>query len=60
MSYWYEPTKEDIDLTEDGEELHVHIGNDDAGAIYVSLKVEDIKQILNSHDNTKSNKKGRD
>lgn len=46
MSYWYEPKKEDIDLTEDGDEMHIYLKSDKSGAIYVSLKVKDVKDIL--------------
>ena len=46
MSYWYEPKLEDIDITEDGKELHAYLDSDDSGNRYVSLKVEDIKKLL--------------
>lgn len=46
MSYWYEPKKKDIDITEDGKEIHIYLGSDDSGNIYVSLKVEEICEIL--------------
>ncbi len=47
MSYWYEPKLEDIDLTEDGDEMHIYLKSDEHGAIYCSLKVEDVREILN-------------
>jgi hypothetical protein len=46
MSYWYEPKKEDMDITEDGKEVHIVIDSDDSGNIYVSLKVKDLKDLL--------------
>lgn len=46
MSYWYEPEIEDIDITEEGDEIHVYLDNDDSGGRYVSLKVKDIKKLL--------------
>lgn len=46
MSYWYEPKIEDIDITEDGEEMHVYLYSNKDGAVYVSLNVEDVKKIL--------------
>lgn len=46
MSYWYEVKKEDIDITEDGQEIHIYLGSDESGNIYVSLKSKDIKELL--------------
>lgn len=46
MSTWYEPKLEDMDITEDGKELHINYNSDYSGAIYVSLKVKDIKTLL--------------
>ncbi len=46
MSYWYEPKKKDLDITEDGEELHVYLGSDESGNIYASLKIKDINDLL--------------
>lgn len=48
MSFWYEPKLEDMDITEDGKELHVHIKDDYSGAVYVSINVSDIKKLLKS------------
>ena len=46
MSKWYEPKKEDIDITEDGNEIHIYLDSDDAGAIRCSIKTKDIQEIL--------------
>lgn len=46
MSFWYEPKLEDIDLSDDFEEIHIYIAQDKFGSIYVSVKVKDIKEIL--------------
>lgn len=51
MSYWHEPRKEDIDFSEDWEEMHIYLYSDKNGAVYVSLKVKDIRDLL-----TKPNK----
>lgn len=48
MSHWHEPRKEDIDLTTDGTELHVYLHDDSSGAVYVSLKVQDVREILSN------------
>ncbi len=48
MSYWYEPKLKDLDITEEGDELHAYLENDESGAVYVSLKVKDIIKLLNS------------
>ena len=46
MSYWYQPKKEDLDITEDGDELHIWLDSDNGGNIYAVLKVKDIKKLL--------------
>ncbi len=48
MSYWYEPKKKDLDITEEGDELHAYIGDDESGALWVSIKVKDIEDLLES------------
>lgn len=45
MSFWYEPTKENMSIEDD--ELHVLLGHDDSGNIWVSMKIADIKEITN-------------
>lgn len=50
MSLWYVPKIADIDLSDNGEEIHILIDHDKNGNIYVSVKVEDIKKILLSRD----------
>lgn len=49
MSKWYEPKPEDIDITEDGKELHAWIDSDDFGNIYVSLKVSELKRLIKKY-----------
>lgn len=49
MSEWITPTTEDIDLTEDGKEVHIYIESDQNGNRYISIegKVLDfLKKIL--------------
>lgn len=47
MSIWYEPKKEDIYFSDDKKELIAYLYSD-GGAVYVSLKVEDVKEALES------------
>jgi hypothetical protein len=47
MSIWHEVKSIDkIDITEDGEEIHINIGSDYSGAIYVSVPVKMIEKVL--------------
>lgn len=46
MSTWYETKKEDISLSDDKEEVYIYIDSDYSGAIWVSVKVEDIKKLI--------------
>lgn len=46
MSKWYDVKKEDIDFSEEGDEMHFYLFNDYDGAVYCSAKVEDIKDKL--------------
>jgi hypothetical protein len=46
MSHWYNPKKEDMDITEDGKELHVFLCNDPVGAVYVSLDTAQVRELL--------------
>ena len=46
MSQWYEPQKEDMNLSDDGKELQVCFDSDYQGNIWISLKVEDILEEL--------------
>lgn len=48
MSYWYEPKKKDIEITEEGDEIHIHLDSNESGNIYVILKVKDIEELLNN------------
>ena len=46
MSVWHEPEKKDISFSKDGEEIHAYLYSDDSGAVYVSLKTEDVLDLL--------------
>ena len=46
MSLWHEKEKDDISFSDDGEEMHIYIESDYNGAIYVSVKVSDVKELL--------------
>lgn len=48
MSHWIEPKLDDLSLSDDGKELHAFLYEDFNGAVYVSIKVEDIKKLLNN------------
>ncbi len=45
MSQWYEADKDDLEL--DGDEINVLVCDDWRGNIYVTVKVADIKELLN-------------
>jgi hypothetical protein len=44
MSTWIKVTKEDLEL--DGDEINIYVKQDYSGAVYVTIKVEDIKALL--------------
>lgn len=44
MSKWFEAKREDIDL--DGGEVNIHFDTDYDGACYVTVKVKDLKEVL--------------
>lgn len=49
MSQWITPTEEDIELTEDGKELHIFIESDNSGNRYISIEYDvltHLKRIL--------------
>lgn len=48
MSLWYEPklNKGDFEISEDGKEIHIYLGTNEEGNIYVSIKVDEIKKVL--------------
>lgn len=52
MSYWYEPKIKDLDISEDGKDLHVYLTNDDSGAVYASIRIEDIKAKISDEPRT--------
>jgi len=41
MSLWFEAKKEDIAL--DGDEINIYVKQDYSGAVYVTVKIDDIK-----------------
>ena len=45
MSEWITPKTEDIDLTEDGKEIHIYFESDDFGARYISIEGESLKYL---------------
>lgn len=47
MSDWYNPKKEDMEISSDGENLEVWLDDDDFGNIYASLKIKDILEKIN-------------
>ena len=46
MSTWIEAKKDDVFLSDDKKEVNIHIDDDYAGAIYVSIKIDYLKEIL--------------
>ncbi|MFA5050985.1 MAG: hypothetical protein WC499_02620 [Patescibacteria group bacterium] len=55
MSSWYDAKKEHISLNDKKDEIDIYVFSDDFGAVWVSVKVEDIKEIL-KQTNVKKNK----
>lgn len=51
MSSWIEIKKEDIELSDDGQEIEIMLEGDEFGNNYITLKVEDVKEILKTHGN---------
>lgn len=35
-----------MNITEDGKELHILLGNDDSGNIWASIDIQDLKDFL--------------
>lgn len=48
MSFWYEVEKEDIDFSDLKDEIHLYLDDDHNGAIYASVKTQDILDLLKS------------
>ena len=46
MSEWYEAEAEDLSISDDGEELHILFDSDEFGNKYVSVKIQDIVDLL--------------
>ena len=46
MSYWYDVAEEDIDLSNDKEEIHFYLYQDNFGAVYCSAKVKDVLKTI--------------
>ena len=49
MSFWYKPKLEDLEI--DGNELIVYLGSDNNGNIYATIKLDDLKKIINQQNN---------
>ena len=56
MSVWYEPKPEDIEVN--GDELDIYVTNDESGAIYVSVKIKELKKIISGRKQTKRGLRG--
>ena len=50
MSEWneFKPNRDDISFSDDGEEMHIHFESNYNGAVYLEIKVKDIKEALRS------------
>ena len=48
MSKWYEAKLENITVSEDKKELEIWFDSDYEGNNYLSVKIEDIQQVLGS------------
>ena len=46
MSKWYEPEANDLSMDDEGSEVHDYLYSDYNGAVYVSLKVEDVVNLI--------------
>ena len=46
MSVWYDVEKENIDFSENHEEIHILFDSDNYGNNYVSIKTKDIMELL--------------
>jgi hypothetical protein len=48
MSEWneFKPDKDSISFSNDGKEMHIYFDSNYSGAIYLCLKVEDVKKAL--------------
>ena len=47
MSIWYDVEKqEDVDMSEDGKELHIMYDYDDSGNKYVSVPIELVLEAI--------------
>jgi len=46
MSNWIEAKKESLSLSEDKKELHIYIDDDYSGAVYVSVQIKQILELL--------------
>jgi len=46
MSNWIEINKQDIELSDDKEEIEIMLEPDEFGNNYITVKVKDIKELL--------------
>lgn len=54
MSLRYEPKLEDIDISEDKKSLQIIVGDNYNGNIWVEIKIEDIKKVLEKLESQKT------
>lgn len=50
MSLWYEAEIGDISVDKERGELDIYVTSDDMGAIYVTVKIDDVKTALSNPD----------
>ena len=50
MSDWFDMEKEDISMSDKKDEVHIWFEQDNAGNRYVSVKTEDIIQVLKENE----------
>lgn len=46
MSKWYEPKIDDMSINKEDGEIDILIDQDEFGAVYVAVKIEDIEKLL--------------
>jgi hypothetical protein len=50
MKFWTDLEKDDIDLSDDGKEIHISYQSNNQGNWYVSVKTQDIRDLLKTLD----------
>ena len=46
MSEWFEADKQDLSIGLDGDELHIYLEQNYNGAVYASVKINDLVAFL--------------